>query len=180
LLDESGNFKGTAARVPRRPFSELVAAATYDPTSDRKPEEFGPVLEIAVDHLPTPSSIFTSTKTEHRPQYDAARARAGVPPLGVTPSAPAPSDVLLFNEDNKLTETSIRNIAFFRDGAWITPNADTGCLTGVVRRHLLSQGLIREAGEGHALMLDDVRDQEIVMLLNGVEGCKLGRIVKST
>jgi 4-amino-4-deoxychorismate lyase len=177
LLDESGIFKGTAARVPRRPFSEMVAAAAYDPTSGGSPDKFGPVLEIAVDSHPTPSSIFTSTKTDHRPQYDAARSRAGVPPLGVTPTGPAPSDVLLFNEDGKLTETSIRNIAFFRDGVWVTPSASTGCLTGVVRRHVLHRGLVREVEQD--LSVDHIRDQEIVMLLNGVEGCKLGRIVKS-
>ncbi|TCD64312.1 hypothetical protein EIP91_004259 [Steccherinum ochraceum] len=130
---------------------------------------------IYLDTQPTPSSIFTSTKTTHRPHYNAARARVGLAP------APTPEDahidVLLFTPDHQLTETSIRNVAFKRNGVWMTPNAATGCLPGVVRRYMVEQGRWIEAKEGE-LRLEDVREGEVVTTANGVEGCCMARIVR--
>lgn len=151
--------------VPRIPTS-VIHAVTINPMTDN-PQ---PTVFVHLDTQKTPSSIFTSTKTTNRVHYDAARARAGIPPVG-TPQ-PVPVDVLLYNSDNQLTETSIRNIAFFRSDRWITPSLETGCLSGIMRRLLLEQGLIVEGN----LNKDDVKLGEVVLLFNGVEGCSLGRI----
>jgi 4-amino-4-deoxychorismate lyase len=177
LLDKNGYFRGSA--VPTTPNSapDLIAAARYHPTTGLAPDVLGPVLHIVMDHLPTPSSIFTRTKTDHREQYDAARKRTGVPPLGVVPASSAPNDVLLYNEAGSVTETTIRNVAFFRDRRWVTPHADTGCLVGVVRRHLLHQGLVDEADNASALLANGVQSDEVILLFNAVEGCRLGRVV---
>lgn len=133
-----------------------------------------PLLVIHLDTCPTHPSLFTRTKTNHRQDYDAARVRLGIPPL------PTPSnvDVLLYAPSGGLTETSIRNIAFLRGSPpqWVTPRTETGCLPGIMRRWLLEQGRVIEANEG-GLLKDDLVEGEDVLTFNGVEGCRLGRIV---
>jgi 4-amino-4-deoxychorismate lyase len=166
-------IRASASPISRVPFSRLTWAATFDPTSDAQPD---PTLEITLDRFPTPSSLFTRTKTDHRSHYDTARQRMGVPPLGTAPMPPLPGDVLLYNEALEITETSIRNIAFYRRGHWITPHAQTGCLPGVVRRYLLQHEFIQEAEPETPFHVDDIENDELVLLFNAVEGCRLGRI----
>lgn len=160
--------------------SDPTSATFFKPDTDY-PSLFGPPLRIQVDIEPTPSSIFTVTKTTNRAVYDAARARAGVPPLSSTihPDPPLPSDVLLFNSQNMITETSIYNVAFYRSKRWLTPLVSTGCLPGVLRRWLLEQGRIFEDDE-NLLTKESIVEGECVLLLNGVQGCQLGRVTLST
>ena len=101
--------------------------------------------------------------------YDAARAR-GIPPAALTDI----TDVLLYNPEGSLTETSVYNIAFYRNRKWVTPKANSGCLPGVMRRWLLEQGRIKEMKE--PLTKDDLQVDECVLIFNGVRGCRLGRI----
>lgn len=133
------------------------------------------LLLLSLDIVPTPPSLFTRTKTTHRDLYTAARNRFNLPSLPTT----SPLDVVLYNDNDDITETSIRNIAFVRRDPprWTTPAASTGCLPGVIRRRLLEQGRIVEAEEGE-LKRSGVVDGEYVLTFNGVEGCRLGRIVK--
>lgn len=151
--------------------SDPAAASLFNPISDIIPSEIGSILTIHIDIQPTPTSIFTSTKTTQRTVYNDARARIGLPPGPL-----AESDVLLYNPDNLITETSIFNVAFYRSSFWITPATTTGCLPGVFRRWLLEQGRIREADQ-HSLTKDSIKDGECVLLFNGAQGCRLGRIM---
>lgn len=146
----------------------MLSPADFSP-----PALYGALLTIHPDYQPTQPDIFTRTKTTHRPQYTAARDRLKLPPL----ATPSDADVLLYNPLGSLTETSIRNIAFLRGSPprWVTPRAETGCLSGVMRRWLLEQGRVIEAQEGE-LLKGDLVDGEYVLTFNGVEGCRLGRI----
>jgi 4-amino-4-deoxychorismate lyase len=153
--------------------SDPTAASLFNPTSDGEPSAIASILTIYMDSQPTPTSIFTSTKTTQRTVYNDARARIGLT-LGPS-STVTESDVLLYNPDNLITETSIFNIAFYRSSSWITPAATTGCLPGVFRRWLLEQGRIREADE-YSLTKDSIKGGEWVLLFNGVQGCRLGRM----
>jgi 4-amino-4-deoxychorismate lyase len=131
-----------------------------------------PLVAVVLDSRCTPSSLLTATKTTDRAHYDAARKRAGVPPLG---SAGPPRDVLLYNTEGQVTETSICNVAFFRSAQWLTPHISTGCLPGVMRRWLLEQDYISE--DVHAILTaQNVIEDEVVLLFNGVQACQLGRI----
>ena len=72
-------------------------------------------------------------------------------------------------------ETTIFNVAFYRDSQWVTPTTTSGCLGGVVRRWLLENGRIRE----EVLTRDMIYEREWVLLFNGVQGCQLGKLYKS-
>ncbi len=98
-------------------------------------------MTLFVDTEPTPSAgLFSSTKTTERTIYDAARARVGLP---LQPFSDA--DVILYNPDEHVTETSVSNVAFYRSHRWVTPPLSTGCLPGVTRRWLLQHKRIFEA-----------------------------------
>lgn len=131
------------------------------------------IIQIRLDHAPTTPSLFTKTKTTVRDQYEEARARSGIPPL-MSPQGPN-FEVLLIDKDNHILETSIYNVAFRRSGRWLTPNAKYGCLPGVFRRFLLAEGLIDE-DQNDTIVVNDVKDGEYVILCNGAQGCRLGRI----
>ena len=161
LLTQEAHLTATA--TPTEPF--------YGPDLITPSESPQHIRTIYIDTLPTPSSIFTSTKTTNRPHYAAARRRVNLGPM------PTPSDshldVVLFTPDGQLTETSIRNIAFNRNGVWGTPIASSsGCLPGTIRRLLMDQGKLVE-GE---INKEDVVEGELVMTSNSAEGCVLGRI----
>jgi len=150
--------------------SDPTTASLFDPVSDTSCNN--PIVSLRLDSEATPTSIFTTTKTTQRSLYDQARIRVAIPPLSPT------EDVLLFNETNLVMETSIFNVAFHRSSVWLTPAASTGCLPGVLRRWLLTQGRICEDIE-HILTKDGLRDGEWILLFNGVQGCRLGRVILS-
>lgn len=52
-------------------------------------------------------------------------------------------DEILIVQNGCVTDTSFSNIAFLRQGRWVTP--DTTLLEGVMRRDLLERGLLEEA-----------------------------------
>jgi len=133
------------------------------------------VLTIHIDTQPT--SDTTALKTTDRRAYDDARVRAGLQPVGSSdpPAIDAPDDVILYNTLNAITESSVCNVAFHRNGRWVTPPLAVGCISGVVRRWLLEQHRIFEAAEDE-LTLDSIKDDEWVLVSNGVRGCRLGRI----
>jgi len=108
--------------------------------------------------------------------YDSARDRVRMAPIPANPAYPPPSEeVLLHNERDIITEGSISNIAIYRSRRWLTPRLDTGCLPGVMRRWLIEQGRIYE-GQESVFQLDSIRAGDWVLLFNGVQGCRLGRI----
>ncbi|KAI0783319.1 aminotransferase [Abortiporus biennis] len=161
VLDRDAKLSATA--TPTIPYNGP------DPlTPSEKPEH---IRTIYVDPQPTPSSIFTLTKTTRRAHYTAARSRVQLGPM------PTPTDsnldVVLYTPDGLLTETSLRNIAFWRDDKWVTPKpATSGCLPGTTTRYLLETGKFVEGD----VKVDELEDGDLVMTSNSAEGCVLGRI----
>ena len=73
------------------------------------------------------------TKTTQRTLYDQNRgARLDI------------DDVILFNEDNEITETTIFNLYLKIQGVLYTPALPSGLLPGVYREHLLALGAAKE------------------------------------
>ncbi len=98
---------------------------------------------------------FVRHKTTHRRIYEQAR-------LG----HPADSDVILVNERGELTESSIANIALWRGGRWVTPQASCGLLPGTLRAELLENGDLVEG----ILTPDELVAGEQIRCFNSVRG----------
>ncbi|KAF9418277.1 hypothetical protein BGZ94_009736 [Podila epigama] len=119
-----------------------------------------PDIVVVLDTEPTlKDNVFLHHKTTEREVYNSARQRTGLGPL-TSPLIPgAPFDVILYNEDNQVMETSIANIAIEKENKetgqleWITPPTSVGLLCGTMRRKLLETGAIREG----ILTLDDLK-----------------------
>ena len=85
---------------------------------------------------PTPvdsANPFLYHKTTHRQVYDMAQS-----------GCPDCDDVLLWNEQNEITETCIANVVLELDGELVTPPVRCGLLPGTFRALLLDQGIVRE------------------------------------
>lgn len=165
VLHRAGNITATIA--PVSPLgADPVLASHISPSTDTLPPSLGDPIALFLDSAATPSSLFTTTKTTNRDHYSAARARFGLPEAG------GPADVLLWNTKGMITETSVRNVAFFRHGRWVTPHDSTGCLPGVMRRWLLEQLLVVTDDRGW-LTRNNVREGELVLVFNAVEGCRI-------
>lgn len=76
---------------------------------------------------------FLYHKTTNRTVYEQARA-----------ARPKADDVLLYNEQEELTESTIANIIMEIEGALYTPPLRCGLLPGTARAHLLATGQIKE------------------------------------
>jgi 4-amino-4-deoxychorismate lyase len=165
VLHRAGTITTTVA-----PTSSMTAdpmlASRISPATDCLPQSLGDPIVIFLDMVATPSSLFTATKTTHRSHYAAARARFGLPEVGGS------ADVLLWNTQGMITETPVRNVAFFRRGRWITPHDSTGCLPGVTRRWLLEQGRMVVDDQGF-LTRNTAQEGELVLIFNAVEGCRI-------
>ena len=101
------------------------------------------------------SNPFLYHKTTHRAPYD--QARAGCPDV---------DDVLLWNEQGELTESTIANLVVQYQGEWLTPPMSSGLLPGTMRQYLLDQGRIREAVIPQHWLPDCAQ----VVLVNSVRG----------
>jgi para-aminobenzoate synthetase/4-amino-4-deoxychorismate lyase len=92
-------------------------------------------------------------KTSYRALYDEARA-----------DHPDYDDVLLWNSDRELTESTIANVLVRLDGELVTPPVDSGLLPGVYRAELLEAGEIRE----RVIKLEELSRAEAIFLVNSV------------
>jgi len=172
VLSQQGEIsvESTPTRKLNNP-EDLFVAATLNPNSASVASE--PLISVYIDVVPTSPSIFTSTKTTRREVYNFARARVGIPAIGSEPGTP--EDVVLYRPDSQAMETSIRNVAFWREGRWVTPPLQVGCLPGIARRLLVEEGKIVE-GE---TLITDLKAGDILLLFNAVEGARLGKICPS-
>ncbi len=120
-----------------------------------EPRTSGPV-RVCLSLSPVDSSDpFLYHKTTHRSVYDEARR-----------GRPGCDDVILWNERNEVTESSIANIFVESDGGLWTPPVSSGLLAGTYRGWMLSRGLIRE----RILPVDELRKCDRILLVNSVQG----------
>ncbi|NJS11272.1 MAG: hypothetical protein HC789_13305 [Microcoleus sp. CSU_2_2] len=81
-------------------------------------------------------------------------------------SQPECQDVLMWNQDGEITESTIANIAIDTPTGLITPPVKCGLLPGTFRAQLLAEGKIRE----EFITLDDLRNTQTLFLINSVRG----------
>jgi para-aminobenzoate synthetase/4-amino-4-deoxychorismate lyase len=99
--------------------------------------------------------VFLYHKTTHRGIYEQARKECD-----------EQTDAILINERGEITETTIMNIAVFRDGRWITPQMSCGLLPGVMREELIARGEIVEG----VIRANELRPEESIRCFNALRG----------
>jgi para-aminobenzoate synthetase/4-amino-4-deoxychorismate lyase len=125
------------------------------------PDGGGEPLTFAVDDAPvSPQNVMLFHKTTARGIYDERLKRH-----------PYADDVVLVNDRGEVTEFSIGNLAVRRDGRWITPPLDSGCLPGIYCDVLIGRGFLHEG----VVTVDELRSAEAVAFLNSVQGWRPAR-----
>ncbi len=112
-------------------------------------------VELAKNSVNTNSPYFYH-KTTQRDFYDQA--------LSESPDA---HDVILYNENDLITESTIANIIIAKDGKLYTPEVESGLLLGAYLRVLIHDGLV----ETREIAIEELRQADHVFLVNSVRGC---------
>ena len=76
------------------------------------------------------------------------------------------SDVILYNRERELTESTIANIVLKIDDDLYTPPVSSGLLPGTMRHSLIKSGTIKEK----VLCLNDLKKAEEIFLINSLRG----------
>jgi para-aminobenzoate synthetase/4-amino-4-deoxychorismate lyase len=99
--------------------------------------------------------VFLYHKTTHRGVYDRALA-----------SAQGYDDVLLWNAEGEITESTRANVALDIGGVLLTPSLECGLLPGVHRADMLERGVLAES----VIRREDLSRASHIYLLNSVRG----------
>jgi len=112
---------------------------------------------LAIADAPVNShNVLLYHKTTERGLYEAARS-----------AYPTADDVVLWNEDGYVTETTIANLVVEkRPGEFVTPPLHCGLLPGVLRAELLARGEVQEA----PIRLSELQQARRIFLINSVRG----------
>ncbi len=102
-----------------------------------------------------PNNRFLYHKTTHRLIYQKALA-----------SQPGYTDVLLWNKNGEITETTCGNIVAQIQGKFLTPPVSCGLLPGTLRAHLLESGKISES----PILISDLSKCDHIWRINSVRG----------
>jgi para-aminobenzoate synthetase/4-amino-4-deoxychorismate lyase len=122
-----------------------------------------PTVRVAVATDPVSAdNVFLFHKTTNRRLYSRR--------LDLFPTA---DDVLLVNEEGRVTESAIANVAVRIGGTWYTPPVADGLLGGVYRRVLLEQGVLEE----RSLPLEEATQADEIALINSVRGWRRVRLL---
>lgn len=81
------------------------------------------------------------------------------------------ADEIIIEKDGLLTDTSIANIAFFKDNTWITPAKPL--LEGTTRARLLSEGFLQVG----SIKKEDVQSYSHFALMNAMIGFRIQKSV---
>ena len=150
-------FALTLPRAPQR--LRLLLAPDGSPTlqaSTPAPLASGPFFRVALARRPIDrTDVFLYHKTTNRRVYDAAKSDFS-----------RHDDVILFNENNDATESTIANLAVEIDGVLCTPPVECGLLPGVARVELLARGVLRE----QVIPVARLMESPHLFLLNSVRG----------
>ena len=133
----------------------LRVASTGAPAADCSPLQLqtAPVrVKLAVSPV-SRNDVFLYHKTTNRAVYEQARLADA-------------DDVLLWNGEGELTESTIANLVLELDGMMVTPPVACGLLAGTLRGELLDRGEIGERIVG----IDDLRRANRLWLINSVQG----------
>jgi para-aminobenzoate synthetase/4-amino-4-deoxychorismate lyase len=127
------------------------------------PSENLPPLKVSLAEGPVNSeNALLFHKTTQRGAYDSVR--------NVFPDV---DDVLLYNENNELTEFTIGNLVVEMDGILYTPPISCGLLAGTFRAHLLRSGQVKE----RVIHAEELAKCSKIFLVNSVQKWRRVEIV---
>jgi para-aminobenzoate synthetase/4-amino-4-deoxychorismate lyase len=109
-------------------------------------------VALAADPV-SKNNRFLYHKTTNRAVYENARA-----------SHPECHDVILWNTEGEVTESTIANVVIEKAGLLITPPIECGLLAGTFRERLLNEGKIEEG----VVLVDDLVAADKLFLINSV------------
>lgn len=113
----------------------LLDSAGHYEVEEHPLPEVKPMVMLKLAREPVDSrDIFLFHKTTHRGVYE--RSRNDVEDC---------DDVILWNDKNEITETTIANLFLEIDGELVTPPVESGLLAGTYRRHMIENGQVKEA-----------------------------------
>ena len=156
---------GLAASLKEHTKLRLLLARSGELTIETHPisETSGEPMRLGVATRPIQSTNpFLYHKTTIREMYTQAETDAA-----------DVDDILLYNERGEITETTIANVLFYIEGAWVTPPIASGLLGGTLREHLLASGEISE----QIVRLDQLGRVEDVAVINSVRGWRSATVV---
>lgn len=155
-----------AASLPPQPLkARLRLARTGSVAVESAPPPSGGFGKIALAGAPVDASNpLLYHKTTQRQVYQHALA-----------TRPGAADVLLFNDNGEVTESTIANVAVEIEGACYTPPVRCGLLPGTYRAWLLGRNKIQE----RVITLDELRRSSGIFLFNSVRGMGRVRLVES-
>ncbi|MBD3375044.1 aminodeoxychorismate synthase component I, partial [candidate division KSB1 bacterium] len=113
-----------------------------------------PEIVLAVAAVDS-NDVFLYHKTTHRQVYEKALAQR-----------PGYSDVLLYNEKNELTESTLANVVVEQNGQLYTPPRSCGLLAGTFRADMKSRAKVRE----RIIPIDTLDAYDHIYLINSVRG----------
>lgn len=123
---------------------------------DLRPPDKPRIFRLALcPHPVDPASVFLYHKTTNRTTYEAARH--------TTPQA---DDIVLWNTNGEVTETTIANLVIDLEGELVTPPVECGLLPGVMRQHLLTTAKIVE----RRISRKELLSARHIWLVNSVRG----------
>jgi 4-amino-4-deoxychorismate lyase len=153
-LAELSRDLGTIAQKVRLTLSRDGKLTLQSQTLDNGILKIGALVGIASSSIDF-QNPFLYHKTTYRLPYKIA--------LELQPEY---RDVILWNQDGFITESTIANIAIDTPAGLITPPVKCGLLPGTFRAQLLAELKIRE----ELISLDDLRESQTVFLMNSVRG----------
>jgi para-aminobenzoate synthetase/4-amino-4-deoxychorismate lyase len=133
-----------------------VECAVLDPVT-------APARVLFADAPIDPGDAFLYHKTTNRRVYDAAKRQDA-------------DDVILWNADRQVTETTIANIVAEIGGRKLTPPVECGLLPGTFRAQLLDDRVIEEG----VITIDQIREATGLWLVNSVREWRPARLGPQT
>ena len=116
-------------------------------------EDVGTTRVVLAKNSVDSQEAFLFHKTTHREVYEKAMA-----------DFPDCDDVILWNEQGEVTESTIANVVIRKSGKLITPPVECGLLAGTFRGLLLKMGEVEE----EKILIDDLLAADEIFLINSV------------
>jgi para-aminobenzoate synthetase/4-amino-4-deoxychorismate lyase len=151
LEDLSRGFEGAAVRLRLLVSSD---GFTRFETSDHQSVVDPPVKRVGVASQCVDSNdVFLYHKTTNRTVYEQALK-----------SRPY-DDVLLFNERDEVTESTVANVVVEMNGKLFTPPIECGLLAGTYRQYLIDKSEIEE----RKIRIKDLKKYDRIFLVNSIQ-----------